>query len=245
MAFPAPHKALQNITAGWRYRNGGDHFAYDYAMPLKTPLYAVANGVILDCNDGVPNNPPGVRKRPSNWILLGIKHRGRNVTLYYQHLSPGLKVKKGQRVQAGQLIGYSGNSGWSTGPHLHLASGWGFWTEATRYAYMSNDGRNKIVLFPPSNIYRYPWGIGAQFYGYKAGIPAKWAWTKVRTHDGRANARDKWWVQQIQAQLGVPVDGYFGPKTKAAVQAWKIKRGYTSRLQLVDRDTAKRMGLPV
>ena len=70
-------------------------------------------------------------------------------------------------------------------------------------------------------------------------------WTRLRTHDGKASARDKWWVQQIQAQLGVRVDGYFGPSTRNAVIAWSKARGYTKNLGFVDFAKARRMGLPV
>lgn len=242
MALPAPAARLRDLTAGWRYASGGDHFAHDYGMPIGTPLYATARGKIIGTNDGVRNN---YKQRPSNYVLLRVKHRGRYATLYYQHMSPGLKVKEGDIVEAGQLLGYSGNSGWSTGPHLHIATGWGSWSESDRYAYMRNDGKNDIVLFPPTNLWKYPWGIGSQWYGYRAAVSQKYMWTRLRTHDGNASARDKWWVQQIQAQLGVKVDGYFGAKTRDAVIAWSKARGYTKNLGFVDFAKARRMGLPV
>jgi hypothetical protein len=238
MALPAPSSKLQNITAGWRYNSGGDHFAYDYAMPIGTPLYAVANGKVIGTNDGVRNN---YKQRPSNYVLLRVLHKGRYATLYYQHMSPGLKVREGQSVVAGQLLGYSGNSGWSSGPHLHLAAGWGSWSEANRYAYMNNDGKNSIVIFPPSNIYKYTWGIGSQTYGYKAGASAAIRWT---VHDGKANARDTWWVKMIQAQLGVTQSGWFGPQTHAAVKKWQAARGLSQTGRLT-KAQAQRMGLPV
>jgi murein DD-endopeptidase MepM/ murein hydrolase activator NlpD len=153
MALPAAAANLGTISAGWRYRRGGDHFAYDYAMPVGTPLFAVQDGIILDCADGAANQPRGVKRQRSNWILLGFTWEGKKATAYYQHLSPGLRVKKGQRVKAGQLIAKSGNTGMTSGPHLHLATGWGHWTEATRYAYMGNDGNNNIVIFAPSKVY--------------------------------------------------------------------------------------------
>jgi murein DD-endopeptidase MepM/ murein hydrolase activator NlpD len=239
MALPAPAAKLQDITAGWRYSSGGDHFAYDYGMPTGTPLYAVARGKIIGTNDGVRNN---YKQRPSNYVLLRIKHKGKYATLYYQHMSPGLKVKEGQYVEAGQLLGYSGNSGWSSGPHLHLAAGWGSWTESDRYAYMRNDGKNSIVIFPPTNLYKYTWGIGSKWYGYKASFSAGSRWKVL---DGKANARDTWWVKMIQAQLGVKQTGYFGPVTAAAVKKWNLAHGYTTQPTVVNYTRARRMGLPV
>lgn len=147
--------SYQDIT-GWRYSNGDGHFASDYPLPLGTPLYAVQNGRILDMHDGVANNAPGTNpgsNAPSNWITLGITYRGRPATVYYQHMSPGHKVKLRDRVKEGQLLGYSGNSGNSSGPHLHIAAMWGRRTEIDRYIYMANDGFNDYVIFPPSNTW--------------------------------------------------------------------------------------------
>lgn len=157
--LPAPKKHLRRISAGWRYPRGAGHFAYDYPMPIGTPIYAVQAGVILDCNDGVRNQRsghPAGSGAPSNWILLGIRLNGKAATVYYQHLNKGLKVKKGQRVRAGQQIAKSGNSGNTTGPHLHISSMWGTHRRASRYAYMRNGGRNKAIIFAPSKTYPSP-----------------------------------------------------------------------------------------
>jgi murein DD-endopeptidase MepM/ murein hydrolase activator NlpD len=163
MALPAPKGALGRITARWRYSSGAGHFAYDYAMPTGTPLYATNDGKIADCRDNVvdktpgrPGNLPGQRGSgsPSNWVLLETRDRyGRKVTVFYQHLVD-TKVTKGQSVKAGQLIGYSGQTGNATGAHLHIAAmkGWGY-TEATRYAYMRNDGDNGAIIYPPTKAW--------------------------------------------------------------------------------------------
>lgn len=147
---------------GWRYSSGGLHAAFDLACPIGTPVYAVRDGMILDCNDGVPNDKPwspDYTNEPSNWILLGIRYRDRpgpysSATAYYQHLSPGLKVRRGQEVNAGQLIAHSGDSGNTGDPHLHFAASWGYQTDATRYSYMNNDGNNDIVIYPPDRLWK-------------------------------------------------------------------------------------------
>lgn len=156
MALPAPSARLKTITAGWAYSSGAKHRAYDYAMPIGTPIYAVQSGVIVGCNDGVPNQPigrPAGSGAPSNWIQLVCKHpkTGETITVYYQHLNRGLKVVKGQKVAAGQLIGYSGNSGNTTGPHLHLAVGKGN-DAGKRYEYL-NDGQ---AVWTPAEVYPNP-----------------------------------------------------------------------------------------
>ena len=103
--------------------------------PLKNANYrcygslalAVADGIVADTHDGVPENIPGATSRAvpitpetlgGNYILLDI---GRGAFAYYAHLQPGsLKVKKGDAVHRGQVIGLVGNSGNSTEPHLHF-----------------------------------------------------------------------------------------------------------------------------
>jgi murein DD-endopeptidase MepM/ murein hydrolase activator NlpD len=206
MALPAPASRLKDITAGWAYRSGAKHRAYDYAMPIGTPLYAVQAGVIVDCNDGVRNQPRGVSAgsgAPSNWIQLVCKHptTKQTVTVYYQHLNKGLKVRKGQTVKAGQLIGYSGNSGNTTGPHLHLAVG-KFNDVGKRYDYL----RDGDTIWKPSSVFPAPtapivplsattkygkvgWQVSDLRYClYKAGYLSKTYATSSDRYDGNVGA---------------------------------------------------------
>lgn len=138
-----------SIGTRLRYSNGGAHFSWDVPMPIGTELYAIGNGVIVDCNDGVKDQPPGIPAgsgAPSNWIILKFiypdgPYKGKVGYAYYQHLTKGgVKVKKGQKVKRKQLIGLSGNSGNTTGPHLHLTVLKPGYTmnRWTRYAYLSN-----------------------------------------------------------------------------------------------------------
>ena len=152
MAKSPPFRGSYGIGTKARYRNGAPHWAYDYLTPYGTPLLAVRDGIILDCvSTADPNSPernyPG---EPSNWILLGYRNRlNQKRTVYYQHLS-SVKVTRGQTVHAGDVIGKSGNSGNSTGPHLHLAAMKGYQTRATRYIYMSSWS---LRIYPPSLVW--------------------------------------------------------------------------------------------
>ena len=81
----------------------------DIVVPIGTPVYAAHSGVITVA-DNVDNSASG------KWVQ--VTH-GKTVT-YYLHLSK-VNVKKGARVAKGSLIGHSGNTGASTGPHLHFS----------------------------------------------------------------------------------------------------------------------------
>jgi hypothetical protein len=89
--------------------------------------HAIADGVVTEVKDGIPQNVPGISSRAvpitletvaGNHIMLKIAD---GVYALYAHLQPGsLRVKVGDRVKAGQVIGLVGNSGNSTEPHLHF-----------------------------------------------------------------------------------------------------------------------------
>ena len=88
---------------------------------------AVADGIVVATKDSIPENVPGVNSRAvpitletvgGNHVIIDI---GNGRYAFYAHLQPGsLKVKRGDRVQRGQVLGLVGNSGNSTEPHLHF-----------------------------------------------------------------------------------------------------------------------------
>jgi len=88
---------------------------------------AVADGVVVATKDGIPENIPGATSRAvpitletvgGNHVILDI---GSGNFAFYAHLQPGsLRVKLGDKVRKGQVLGLVGNSGNSTEPHLHF-----------------------------------------------------------------------------------------------------------------------------
>lgn len=87
----------------------------------EKPVVASADGIVADLTDGIPDNPIGDNNVQRNWgNSVVIKHADH---LYSQvsHLKPGsIKVKKGESVKRGDIIGLCGNSGRSPYPHLHF-----------------------------------------------------------------------------------------------------------------------------
>ena len=83
------------------------HLGVDYAAPSGTPVHSVADGTVIFCGWG-----------GGGGNTIKIKHAG-NLQTGYLHLKSFAKgIKVGTRVSQGQLIGYVGSTGTSTGPHL-------------------------------------------------------------------------------------------------------------------------------
>ena len=84
----------------------GYHTGVDYAIKSGTEVLAVADGKIEPANWGKSYGIQAVQKVEGGWVI-------------YAHLSK-LEVKSGDKVVKGQKIGLSGNTGNSSGPHLHF-----------------------------------------------------------------------------------------------------------------------------
>lgn len=82
----------------------------DYGMPVGSPIYAAAAGIVIISKNSGYNGGYG--------DYVAIQHLNSTQTVYGHMSNPVVSV--GQSVTQGQLIGYSGNTGKSTGPHLHF-----------------------------------------------------------------------------------------------------------------------------
>ncbi|MEK7610429.1 MAG: peptidoglycan DD-metalloendopeptidase family protein [Patescibacteria group bacterium] len=91
----------------------GTHNGIDLRASPGTTVKAVASGIVRGVGDTDPVCP---RASYGKWIF--VEHSN-GLSSLYGHLSL-IKVSTGQQVNVGELIGYSGNTGYSTGPHLHL-----------------------------------------------------------------------------------------------------------------------------
>jgi murein DD-endopeptidase MepM/ murein hydrolase activator NlpD len=104
--FDNPIKSAFRYTSGYGMRWGRMHKGTDFAARYGTPIYATADGVVTH----------------AGWLsgygrLVKIKH-DHGIETRYAHQAK-IRVKVGQRVSRGDHIGDMGNSGRSTGTHLH------------------------------------------------------------------------------------------------------------------------------
>jgi murein DD-endopeptidase MepM/ murein hydrolase activator NlpD len=111
--MPISNKSLKSTASGWGfrihpiYKIKQFHYGMDFTANIGTNVYATGDGVVKD----VQSIGGGYGK----WIL--IEH-GFGYETLYGHLN-GFNVKIGDKVKRGSIIGFVGNSGTSTGPHVH------------------------------------------------------------------------------------------------------------------------------
>jgi len=120
-----------------RYYKGRPHNGTDIGAPLGTKVYAAASGVV----DRVDYN--GWYYQYGRYILI---NHGNNITTMYAHLSRSA-VSSGQVVEKGQLIGYVGNTGFSTGSHLHFGA---YATPPGGWRQVTSKGQAGLISIPPA-----------------------------------------------------------------------------------------------
>ncbi|MGE0440346.1 MAG: M23 family metallopeptidase [Gemmatimonadales bacterium] len=108
----------------------GDSTRNENWYGYRAPLRAVGAGTVVAIKDGIPENVPLAPNRavPITLETVGGNHvildLGGGVFAFYAHLVPGsLRVRVGDRVRPGQIVGLLGNSGNSDAPHLHFHLG--------------------------------------------------------------------------------------------------------------------------
>lgn len=93
--------------------------AIDFSMPVGTPILASRDGVVVEVIDVFNKHCPTRDCEKYNNKII-VYHSDGTFAEYTHIKRKSSKVKKGDKIEVGQIIAESGNVGWSTGPHLHL-----------------------------------------------------------------------------------------------------------------------------
>ncbi len=122
MQNPLGKKFSYTITSKPGPRWGSTHHGIDLAIGRGTPVYAVQSGVVTETHDGCfdANTHTGDQCGWTMGNYVRILHGGKIETHYYHMINGSIKVKKGDKVGKGQLIGNVASSGNSSGNHLHF-----------------------------------------------------------------------------------------------------------------------------
>jgi murein DD-endopeptidase MepM/ murein hydrolase activator NlpD len=111
------------VTQGYRgsfSHTGPDEFATDWKMPEGTAVYAARDGVVVGVRDD--SEKGGAHRKYEDCANMVTVQHSDGTMAHYCHLQArSAKIRVGQKVRVGDLLALSGNTGFTSGPHLHFA----------------------------------------------------------------------------------------------------------------------------
>ena len=114
------HMVVQGYGGGFSHNRPFSYYAIDFDMEEGTKVLAARDGLVYDVKeDGSRGGKYESMVKEGNYVR--IFHKDGTMATYDHLKKSGVEVEVGEKVKAGQLLGYSGNTGYSKGPHLHFA----------------------------------------------------------------------------------------------------------------------------
>ncbi len=121
LPFPAEKYRLvgQGFNGAFSHQDEENKYAFDFALPIATPVLAVRDGVVMGIVEDYTE--AGVSPKFADKAnVVYILHDDGTISSYAHLDMFSAKVEPGQRVMRGDMLARSGNTGFSTGPHLHF-----------------------------------------------------------------------------------------------------------------------------
>ena len=111
----------QGFGGQFSHQDEQNRYALDFAAEIGTPVLAARGGTVMQVESDFSKAGLKREKYGGRANFVRIVHDDGSMALYAHLKADGALVRVGQRVSAGQQIGLSGNTGFTTGPHLHFA----------------------------------------------------------------------------------------------------------------------------
>ncbi|MFT3805808.1 M23 family metallopeptidase [Arenimonas sp.] len=111
----------QDFHGGFSHNDVQNRYAVDLIVPVGTPVLAARGGIVMQAENGFDRGGTNREKYVDRANFIRILHDDGSMGLYAHLQENGVLVRVGERVELGQLIAYSGNTGYSSGPHLHFS----------------------------------------------------------------------------------------------------------------------------
>jgi murein DD-endopeptidase MepM/ murein hydrolase activator NlpD len=111
----------QGFGGSFSHNDAQNRYALDLAAPIGTPVVAARDGMVMEVESDFGRAGLNRERYGGRANLVRLVHDDGAMSVYAHLKADGVLVRIGQRVRAGQQIGLSGNTGFTTGPHLHFA----------------------------------------------------------------------------------------------------------------------------
>lgn len=120
-AISKSHDITQAFNGSFSHNQPHSQFAVDIDMPVGTDIFAARAGIVITMATQFFGSGTDVAKFASRANNVMIFHDDGTIGVYAHLRWDSIRVRPGQRVKEGELIADSGDTGFSTGPHLHFA----------------------------------------------------------------------------------------------------------------------------
>ncbi|GGA85872.1 hypothetical protein GCM10011521_25420 [Arenimonas soli] len=110
----------QGFHGGWSHGDEANRYAVDLIVAEGTPVLAARDGTVVATMAGHAEGGAD-RSLAAQANFVRVLHDDGSMALYAHLQESGVNVRTGDRVHLGQVLGYAGSTGFSSGPHLHFA----------------------------------------------------------------------------------------------------------------------------
>jgi murein DD-endopeptidase MepM/ murein hydrolase activator NlpD len=118
LPYVGTHTVIQGFHGAFSH-TGDFEYANDWEMPVGTAIYAAREGIVVGTRSSMTDGGPD-RKYQDYANFIMIRHADGTIGSYDHLKEDGVVVKVGDRISRKKLIGYSGNTGFTSRPHLHF-----------------------------------------------------------------------------------------------------------------------------